>query len=55
MKAFVDSEFIVMVTKHGVIKKSGLTEFDNPLSRAPIAVSLDEGDGFDRRQDHAWR
>jgi DNA gyrase subunit A len=27
-----------------VIKKSELTEFDNPLSRGIIAVSLDEGD-----------
>jgi DNA gyrase subunit A len=33
-----------MVTKHGVIKKSELTEFDNPMSRGIIAVSLDEGD-----------
>ena len=37
-------QFIVMVTKHGVIKKSELTEFDNPMSRGIIAVSLDEGD-----------
>jgi DNA gyrase subunit A len=44
VKDFVPSEFIVMVTKHGVIKKSELTEFDNPLSRGIIAVSLDEGD-----------
>jgi DNA gyrase subunit A len=33
-----------MVTKHGVIKKSELTEFDNPMSRGIIAVSLDDGD-----------
>jgi DNA gyrase subunit A len=33
-----------MVTRHGVIKKSELTEFDNPMSRGIIAVSLDEGD-----------
>src|SRR6266699_6035380 len=33
-----------MVTKHGVIKKSELTEFDNPMARGIIAVSLDEGD-----------
>jgi DNA gyrase subunit A len=41
---FVPEQFIVMVTKHGVIKKSELTEFDNPLSRGIIAVTLDEGD-----------
>ena len=37
-------QFIVMVTKHGVIKKCELTEFDNPLARGIIAVALDEGD-----------
>jgi DNA gyrase subunit A len=41
---FVPDQFIVMVTRHGVIKKSELTEFDNPMSRGIIAVSLDEGD-----------
>jgi DNA gyrase subunit A len=44
VKDFVPSEYIVMVTRHGVIKKSELTEFDNPLSRGIIAVSLDDGD-----------
>jgi DNA gyrase subunit A len=33
-----------MVTKHGVIKKSELTEFDNPMSRGIIALTLKEGD-----------
>jgi DNA gyrase subunit A len=44
VKDFVPDQFIVMVTKEGVIKKSELTEFDNPLSRGIIAVTLDEGD-----------
>ena len=44
VKDFVADRFIVMVTKRGVIKKSELTEFDNPMSRGIIAVSLDEGD-----------
>ena len=44
VKDFVPDQFIVMVTSHGVIKKSELTEFDNPMSRGIIAVSLDEGD-----------
>ncbi len=44
VKDFVADRFIVMVTKHGVIKKSELTEFDNPMSRGIIAVGLDEGD-----------
>ena len=29
-----------MVTKRGVIKKCDLTEFDHPLSRGIIAISL---------------
>ena len=37
-------QYIIMVTKQGVIKKSELTEFDNPRSGGLIAVSLDEGD-----------
>ena len=41
---FVADKFVVMVTKHGVIKKCELTEFDNPMSRGIIAVTLDEGD-----------
>ena len=44
VKDFVPDRNIVMVTKHGVIKKSELTEFDNPMSRGIIALSLDEGD-----------
>jgi DNA gyrase subunit A len=44
VKDFVANQFIVMVTKRGVIKKSELTEFDNPLSRGIIALTLDEGD-----------
>jgi DNA gyrase subunit A len=41
---FVPDRYIVMVTKACVIKKSELTEFDNPMSRGIIAVTLDEGD-----------
>jgi DNA gyrase subunit A len=44
VKDFVPDQFIVMVTKKAVIKKSELTEFDNPMSRGIIAVSLDDGD-----------
>jgi DNA gyrase subunit A len=44
VKDFVADQYVVMVTKHGVIKKSELTEFDNPMSRGIIAVGLDEGD-----------
>ncbi len=44
VKEFVADKYIVMVTKHGVIKKCELSEFDNPMSRGIIAVSLDDGD-----------
>jgi len=44
VKDFVADKFICMVTKAGVIKKSELTEFDNPMARGIIAVGLDEGD-----------
>src|SRR5208282_1333081 len=44
VKEFVAGQFIVMVTKHGVIKKCELTEFDNPISRGLNAMALDEGD-----------
>jgi DNA gyrase subunit A len=42
--AFVPDKYIIMVTKHGVIKKCELTEFANPMARGIIALSLDEGD-----------
>jgi DNA gyrase subunit A len=44
VKEFVAGKYIVMVTKHGVIKKCELTEFDNPMSRGIIALGLDDGD-----------
>ena len=44
VKEFESGKFIVMVTRHGVIKKCELTEFDNPLSRGIIAVALDDAD-----------
>jgi DNA gyrase subunit A len=44
VKDFVADQFIVMVTKNGVIKKCELTEFNNPLARGIIAMALDEGD-----------
>ena len=44
VKEFVPDRCIVMVTRNGVIKKCDLTEFDNPLSRGIIALSLDEDD-----------
>jgi DNA gyrase subunit A len=44
VKEFVAGQYIAMVTRQGVIKKCELTEFDNPLSKGIIAVSVDDGD-----------
>jgi DNA gyrase subunit A len=44
VRAFVEGQYVVMVTKHGVIKKCELTEFDNPIARGLIAINIDEGD-----------
>ncbi|MEZ5351709.1 MAG: DNA gyrase subunit A [Bryobacteraceae bacterium] len=41
---FTEDRFIVMITKHGVIKKCQLSEFNNPLSRGIIAINLDDDD-----------
>ncbi|MGH9662528.1 MAG: DNA gyrase subunit A, partial [Bryobacteraceae bacterium] len=46
VREFTPDLFVVMVTRQGVIKKCELTEFDNPLSRGIIAMSIDEGDGL---------
>jgi len=44
VREFVDGKNIVMITRQGVIKKSSLSEFDNPMARGIIALSLDDGD-----------
>ncbi|MBV8818684.1 MAG: DNA gyrase subunit A, partial [Acidobacteriaceae bacterium] len=37
-------QYVLMVTKRGVVKKCELTEFDNPTTRGIIAINIDEGD-----------
>ena len=44
VKEFVADKYIVMVTRHAVIKKCELTDFENPRSQGIIAVGLDDGD-----------
>jgi DNA gyrase subunit A len=44
VKEFAENRYVVMVTRDGVIKKCSLAEFDNPMARGIIAISLDEGD-----------
>jgi DNA gyrase subunit A len=36
--------YLVMFTKAGIVKKTGLQEYSNPRAKGIIAVSLDEGD-----------
>ncbi|MBI2818543.1 MAG: DNA gyrase subunit A [Acidobacteria bacterium] len=44
VKEFSEDRYVVMVTHDGVIKKCSLAQFDNPMARGIIAISLDEGD-----------
>lgn len=36
--------YLVMFTRHGIVKKTELQEYGNPRSKGIIAVNLDEGD-----------
>ncbi len=44
VRDFEPGRFIVMVTRRGVIKKCEVSEFDNPMSRGIIALTLDPED-----------
>lgn len=44
VKEFNDENYIIMVTKTGIIKKVNLEEFSNPRKAGIIAVNLKEGD-----------
>ncbi|OFW01244.1 MAG: DNA gyrase subunit A [Acidobacteria bacterium RIFCSPLOWO2_12_FULL_59_11] len=44
VKDLEPDNYVVMVTRDGVIKKCSLSEFDNPLARGIIAINLDEDD-----------
>jgi DNA gyrase subunit A len=44
VREFTGDKFIVMVTKNGVIKRTELSEFDNPMARGIIACTLDDDD-----------
>ena len=41
---FAEEKYVVMATRSAVIKKCRLSEFDNPMARGIIAVSLDKED-----------
>ncbi|MBV8817087.1 MAG: DNA gyrase subunit A, partial [Acidobacteriaceae bacterium] len=44
VREFTVGKYVLMVTKHGVVKKCELTEFDNPTTRGIIAINIDDGD-----------
>jgi DNA gyrase subunit A len=44
VKEFKENEFVVMVTRCGIIKKTALSEFSNVRTAGLMAVSTDEGD-----------
>ena len=41
---FNENEYLVMVTKNGVIKRTEVTEYENKRKGGKIAINLDEGD-----------
>ncbi len=57
VKEFTEDKFIMMATRGGVVKKTGLLEYSHPRAGGIIAVNLDEGDKLisvaltDGRQD----
>lgn len=44
VKEFVEGDYLVMVTKNGLIKKTPLTAFSNPRKGGIIAITLDRDD-----------
>lgn len=44
VREFVEGQFVVMVTRKGIIKKTELSEFANIRSNGIIAMGVDEGD-----------
>lgn len=46
VREFKDSEYVMMVTGKGVIKKTSLMAFSHPMKKGIIALSIDEGDAL---------
>ncbi|MBI3810021.1 MAG: DNA gyrase subunit A [Nitrospirae bacterium] len=44
VKEFCEDRYVVMATRQGVIKKTGLSAYGNPRQGGIIALTLDEGD-----------
>ena len=44
VKDFAEDRFVMFATRRGIVKKTRLAAFGNPMARGIIAISLDEGD-----------
>ncbi len=44
VREFRETDFVVMVTAKGIVKKTDLTAFSRPMKKGIIAVTIDEGD-----------
>ncbi|MBS0628346.1 MAG: DNA gyrase subunit A, partial [Verrucomicrobia bacterium] len=44
VKSFEDDAYILLCTKHGVVKKTALNAFDSPRRKGVYAINIDEGD-----------
>jgi DNA gyrase subunit A len=44
VKEFKENEYVMMVTKQGVVKKTSLMAFSHPSKKGIIAITFDEGD-----------
>lgn len=44
VKEFTDSQFVLMATKNGTIKKTPLSEYANPRKTGIIAINIEQGD-----------
>jgi DNA gyrase subunit A len=44
VKEFSDTQFVIMATKNGTIKKTPLSEYSNPRKSGIIAINIEKGD-----------
>lgn len=44
VRDFPPDRFVIFATRQGVVKKTALDAFDNPMARGIIAITIDEGD-----------
>ena len=54
MKEFRDDRYVIMATRHGVIKKTELSAYSNPRAGGIIGISSMK-ETADRRANHAGK